>query len=171
MATHAFRPIAPLYRVGRERFNDVALTAAQDFSTGAVIVQNASESTYEEAAADPSAISGIALAAAADATPVDTFGYNAASVPIAGPDQVFIGSLASAAATNASPVTVANVSAVVGVSYGLAENTESGYWVVDQTDTTNTRVRVTGVHDDMEDADGNIWVHFVILAANQEAIS
>ena len=172
MATHAIRPIAPLYRVGDETFRQVTLSASQDFSEGAVIVQNASDGTYEEGGTDPSAISGIALAAADDYTwREDTFGFTAQAVPVASPDQVFRGSLASAAATEASPVTTADVSAQIGVSYGLVENTDSGYWVVDQTDTTNTRVRIVGIDDDMEDGDGNIVVEFVILAANQEAIS
>lgn len=170
MATHAIRPIAPVTRVGDETFRQVPLSASQDFTVGAVIVQNASDGTYEEGGTDPSAIAGIALAAAADYDwSEDTFGFTSQAVPIASPDQLFRGSLADAASSGA--VTIADVSAEIGNEYGLVEDATSGYWVVDHADTTNTRVRIVGIDDDMEDGDANIVVEFVILAANQEAIS
>lgn len=170
MATHAIRPITPVYRVGRERFNMVPLSASQDFKVGTPIVQNASDGTYEEAAADPTAIAGISLAAADDYSwYADTFGNTAASIPIASPDQVFLGSLSDVG--SATAVTIADVSAQIGVDYGLVEDATTGYWVVDQADVTNTAVRITGIHDDMADGDGNIWVYFVIHSDTQEAIS
>jgi hypothetical protein len=170
LATHAIRPIAPLYRVGYERFNTVPLSATQTFSEGAVIVQNATDGTYEEAGADPSAIAGIALAAADDYDwSADTFGFTVARIPIASPDQVFRGNLADAASAGA--VAIANISAEIGVSYGLVKDATTGFWVVDHADITNTRVRIVGIDDDVADGDENIVVHFVILDANQEAIS
>ena len=172
MATFKIRPFTPAFNRGEETFRSLPMTAAQTFKKGAVIVQNATENTYEQGAADPLAITGIALHAATDYAfeTKETFNYISANgeVRIADPDQVFLGSLSDVG--SASAVAIANISLEVGKLYGLVLDATSGHWVVDQAETDAAKVlaRIVDIHADMADGDSNIWVYFRLISDHQE---
>lgn len=170
MATHPVRPIAPArYREG-ERYRTYPLASGEDFTEGAPIILTSGANTFEEAGADPSSIVGFALAGAADyAWKDDTFGYVDPAVPVALADQEFRGTLGNSD-TGTAEVT-ADVSAVIGNTYGLVEDSETGYWVLNADDTTGGIATVVRVDPDVEDGDGNIPVNFIIEPSARDVIA
>lgn len=162
MAAHTSVAIAPVRNNEKDKFRNLPLAASQDFERGAIIVPTGSGGTYEEAAADPQTIVGVALAAYSDYEWMDdTFGFVNPVVPIALADQEFRGTLDGAA--------VADISAIIGNEYGLIDN--SGNWEIDQSETTTTSVRITGVDDVAEDGDSNIPVTFVFIRSVREEVA
>lgn len=104
--------------------------ATQTFLKGAPLAWNGGY--LEEAGADPAAIVGIAAEDGHNSTNAgdDTITY----VPLAG--NVFEANLAQAAANTTSAATN------LGTAYGIVKRTTgTAHWVVDSSDTTNTRCR------------------------------
>lgn len=139
------------------------MAASQTFKTGAPLAKSAADGTVEEAGTNPAAIIGIATAPASGYDwQYDTLKTVAKSMPFATADQEFRGTLYG---------TIADVSAVIGATYGVTKQA-SGYWTVDAAkNASNQRVTITGVDDGVKDGDINIPVTFTILPANRAVVS
>jgi hypothetical protein len=158
MATWAIRPIHPVHRRDRDVFKFFPQAAAQTFKRGALLVIDAGGAAAE-CGADPASIAGVALADAADYSwQNDTFGTVDPGIPVALADQEFRGTLEGTFAASD-----------IGAAYGVVLDA-SGYWTVDRSDTSATRVRITGVDDEVEVGDVNAPVRFVFLTANQQEV-
>lgn len=160
MATWKIRPISPVYRRDRDVFKNFLRAAAQTFQKGAPLVQSTDGRYVEECGADPALIIGFALA---DADGYDwqddTFGTVDPTVPFAVADQEFRGTLEG----------TLDIDADVGTAFGLVKDA-TGYWTIDRSDTTATRVTITGLEDGVADGDVNPPVRFVVLPANQQEV-
>lgn len=170
MAQHELIPFYPVSG-GDDKdfsFRNWTIGADEDFLRGAPLVSGGNREA-DEAGTDPAAIIGVALADAAGYDwQYDTFGTVAPSMPFATADQEFRGTLSDADAI-ADPVVTADVSAVVGATYGITLS-DSGHWVVDATKSaSNQRVTITAAEG--ADGDSNIPVRFTILPANRVVIS
>lgn len=164
MATWAIRPISPVrWQGGKESYRTFALDAGQTFKKGAALVFDDDTNTVKEAGSDPTAIVGFATCAAADVAEMyDTFGTVVPSVPVAlASENVFRGTLEGTYDADAH---------VLGTDFGLVLDA-SGYWTVDETDETNTRVIIVGFEEGVADGDVNIPVLFRVLPANAVAVS
>lgn len=170
--TYAVIPISPVRYTPGEKYRTWPTAAGETFLKGAPIERSSAGNTFEEHdTADPtSGIVGFALAGAADyAWQDDTFGTVVPSVPVALADQEFRGSLANS--NTSTPETISDVSAVIGTTYGLVKDSETGYWVLNHDDTTGGVAKVTGVDPTAEDGDANIPVTFVLTTASREVIA
>ena len=169
MATHVIRPISPVgYREG-ERYRTRPLAAAQTFKAGAPIIATTGADTFQVAGTNPATLVGFATAGAADyAWKYNTIGNVAPAVPVALADQEFRGSIASA--SSGTPTVIANVSAIIGTTYGLVVDADTGYWVL-SSNPANKIVKVTGVDEQVQDGDGNIPVRFVVVPAARDVIA
>lgn len=157
MAEFAIRPITPVHFNESNEYLSYPVATGEDFTKGAPVVMSGGE--VSEGGADPASILGFATAGVADYSwQEDTFGYVSKRVPVALSDMEFRGTLEGTFAA-----------ADVGTEYGLVEDA-SGFWVVDKTDTTNTRVVITGVDDEAEVGDTNVPVTFRVLDANRQVI-
>lgn len=110
------------------------VTAGQTFITGALVVLGSG--TVSECGADPTNILGIALAPASVGLDAKGSIYGGTNIPVfvlTPQDEVFM-------ASATTPVFATHV----GTLYGIEKTTN---WRVDTTDTTNTRVTVTSVHN------------------------
>lgn len=155
MATWTVRNISPVFAKGDEEYRTYPLAASQDFSKGAPAVLT--NGTAAETGTDPAAILGFFTSDAASYDwMADTLGYVSPSVPVALADQEFRGTLLG----------TASVPGDIDTAYGLVES--SGVWVVDRSDTTNTRVIITGFDDDVANGDINAPCTFRVLAANRQ---
>src|SRR5690606_11043353 len=164
MATWAIRPISPVrWQGGKESYRTFALDTGQTFKKGAAVVFDTDTNTIKEASAEPSAIVGFATCAAADVAEMyDTFGTVVPAVPVAlASENVFRGTFKGTYDADAH---------VLGTDYGIALDA-SGYWVVDETDESNTRVILVGFEDGVQDGDVDIPVLFRVLPANAVAVS
>lgn len=163
MATHELRPIYPVDGGDNADFDfrNWPVKSGETFLKGSFLV-DATDGEVAEAGENPSAIIGVSLAGAADYDwQYDTFGTVVPSMPFATADTEFRGTLVG---------TIADVSAVIGATYGVTKQA-SGYWAVDSAkSSSNQRVRITGVDGEAADGDVNIPVTFVILPANQVVI-
>ncbi len=150
-------------------FRNRPIGAGETFKTGAVLVDG-THGAVDEAGTNPAAIIGVALADAAGyAWQSDTFGTVVPSMPFATADQEFRGTFAADDAVQ-TPVVTADVSAIIGNTYGVTLDTDTGYWIVDSSKSaSNQRVTITGVEG--EDGDSNVPVTFTILPANRVVIS
>lgn len=156
------------YKEG-ETYRTRPLAAAQDFAKGTPIVATSGADTFQEAGSDPATIVGFATAGSADyAWKEDTFGTVTPAVPVAMADQEFRGSIASA--DSSSPTVISDVSAVVGATYGLVKDAETGYWVLSSAP-TNKIAKVTGLDYGVADGDANITVRFVIVPTARDVIA
>lgn len=154
--TYVLRKIAPVRATDRDIYVDYPLADSQDFEAGAPVVLSTGK--ISECGADPSSILGFATAGAADyAWMYSTRGDVVPQVPIALAGAEFRGSLKGTFAA-----------ADVGSKFGLVD--DSGTWVVDRSETSNTRVVITGVDDGVEVGDINVPCTFVVLAANRQVI-
>lgn len=164
MATHELRPIYPVDGGDNADFDfrNWPQAANQDFLAGAFLAISSGGGTVEEAGANPASIVGVSLAPASGYDwQYDTFGTVTPGIPFATADTEFRGTLVG---------TIADVSAVIGSTYGVTKQV-SGYWAVDSSkSSSNQRVRITGVDDTVQDGDTDIPVTFVILPANQVVI-
>jgi len=156
--TYAIRPIAPVKRLDGYTFVNLPIASGETFLEGALVLRDA-DGNAAEVGADPALIAGIALHSVADANPADTFGTVVARVPIATADQEFRGTLEGTYAA-----------ADLGGDFGVVLDA-TGYWTIDRSDTTNTRVRIVGVEDGVAVGDINVPVRFVFLPANRQVIS
>lgn len=156
--TYAIRPIRVVRDDDSRGYITRPLAAAQTFKEGAPVTF--ASGVFTEAGTDPSSIAGFATAPADGyAWMEDTFGTAVPMVPVAPADREFRGTLAGTYAASD-----------IGTSYGLLKDA-SGYWVVDKSDTVNTRVTVTGVEADAEVGDTNVPVTFVVLPANRQVLN
>lgn len=164
--TFATRPIHPVYRRDGYTFKAYPLADAADFEQGAPVLLDNGE--FDETGVDPALIAGFALASTDDyAWKEDTFGSVVPSVPVAMADQEFRGTLSNSDAGWAQ----AWDPDFVGNEFGITATAED-IWVVDAfKDAGVTRVRITGVDDEVEADDINVPVRFVVLAANRQVIS
>ena len=158
MATFAIRPFAPVKRLDGYTFVNLPIKSGETFLAGALVLRTV-DGEADECGADPAAIAGVALHSAADANPADTFGTVVPRVPVATADQEFRGTLEGTWAADD-----------IGKSYGVVLDA-SGYWTVDKSETSNTRVTITGVEDGVAVGDVNVPVRFIILPANRQVIS
>jgi len=157
MAEFAIRPISPVYYNESDKYRSYPVASGEDFTKGAPVVMASGE--VSETGADPASILGFATAGVSDYSwQVDTIGYVHKRVPVAVADREFRGTLEGTFAA-----------ADVGTEYGLVEDA-TGYWVIDKTDTTNTRVVITGVDDEAEVGDTNVPVTFMVLDANRQVV-
>lgn len=164
MATWAIRPISPVrWQGGKESYRTFALDTGQTFKKGAPVVFDTDTNTIKEASADPSAIVGFATCDAADVAEMyDTFGTVVPAVPVAlASENVFRGTFEGTYDADVH---------VLGTDYGLVLDA-SGYWTVDETDESNTRVILVGFEEGVADGDVNIPVLFRVLPANAVAVS
>lgn len=158
MANYAVRYIEEVRDQGARQYRTKPLASGSAFTKGAAVVVTAGKTT--ECGADPAEIAGFACAAAGDYAEIyDTFGNVAPKVPIALADSEFRGTLTGTVDGNE-----------VGSNFGLVKNVD-GIWVIDRTETINTRVRITGIDDDVVVGDTNAPVTFVVLAANRQVIA
>lgn len=159
MAEYAIRPIAPVRGQETDTYFHRPLKAGETFLTGAVVVIDSNNETAE-AGADPASIAGIVVAGAADyAWKEDTFATVVPSVPIAKADQMFRGTLEGTFAA-----------ADVGSAFGLVLDA-SGYWTIDRSETSATRVTILDVDDGVEVGDVNVPVRFKFLSANIQEVA
>lgn len=158
MATWAIRPMHPVKRLDGYTFVTYPIADSETFLAGAVVLRD-SDGNIAECGADPAVIAGIALHSVADANPADTFGTVVSRVPVATANQEFRGTLEGTFAA-----------ADVGAKYGLVLDA-TGYWTVDKSETSNTRVQIVGKDDEVAVGDVNAPVRFVFLAANRQVIS
>lgn len=167
--THELIPFYPVDGAGDKdfRFRNRPIGSGETFKRGAVLVDGGN-GEVDEAAANPSAIIGVSLNAAADyAWQYNTPGTVVPSMPFATADQEFRGTYTDG--TSSSAVVVADVDALIGATRGVTKDSDTGYWIVDSTkDASNQRVTITGVEG--EDGDSNIPVRFVFLPANRVVI-
>lgn len=133
----------PAYPNLRQVIRPYPLASSAAFVEGAVVLLTAGE--VDEAGADPAAILGFAL-------------HDAGADP--DPTEVLV-AIATAESTFVLQGTSAPVAADEGVEYGLVKDS-SGVWVVDKTDTVNTRVVVEKVYIDREQFEVRV------LAANRQ---
>lgn len=158
MATYAIRPMAPVKRLESYTFVTLPIESGETFKAGALLLRT-NDGTFEECGADPTLIAGVATHGVADANPADTFGTVVPVVPVATSEQEFRGTLEGTWAADD-----------LGKSYGVVLDA-TGYWTVDKSETSNTRVRITGVEDGVAVGDVNVPVRFVFLPANRQVIS
>lgn len=173
MAQHEVIPFYPVDG-GDDKdfaFRNWTIGGSETFKRGAVLVSGGNGEA-DEGGTNPAAIIGISLAGAADyAWMHDTLGTVTPSIPFATADQEFRGTLAADDAIQ-TPVVTADVSAVIGATYGVTQDTDTGYWIVDSSKSaSNQRVTITGVDSSAVDGDSNIPVTFTILPANRVVIS
>jgi len=139
-------------------------TTGQTFLKGAIVVPDAATGRIIEAAANPASITGIALEAPGS-KPGFQVNFDAAVVARTGTVQevsvakanritIFSGRMVNGGTDPVTPV-----QADLGTAYGVLK-TGAGEWVVNQADTTTTRVRVIDI-----DIDNKI-VFFRFLEAN-----
>jgi hypothetical protein len=127
----------------RKTIRSYPLADAAAFLEGAAVLLTAGE--VDEAGADPAAILGFAL-------------HDAGADP--DPGEILV-ALALEGATFVLQGTSAPVAADEGVEYGLVKDGD-GIWVVDKTETVNTRVFVEKVFEDREEFEVRV------LAANRQ---
>lgn len=156
--TYAIRPIAPVKRLDGYTFVGEGIASGETFKEGALVLRNG-DGDWAECGADPALIAGVALCAVADANPADTFGTVVPTVPVATADQEFRGTLEGTYAA-----------ADLGDDFGVVLDA-TGYWTIDRSDTSNTRVRIVGVEDGVAVGDINVPVRFIFLPANRQVIS
>lgn len=153
--TYAIMPIRPAKAGEGDTYVNYPLAAAQTFELGAPLLL--ATGAVQEAGADPALILGFATAAHDSYDwMASTRGDVVAKVPVALADQEFRGTLEGTFAA-----------ADVGTAFGLVLDA-TGYWTVDRSDTSNTRVRVTGVDDGVAVGDINVPCTFVVLPANRQ---
>ncbi len=119
------------------------------FRAGAALIL--ATGVLDEAAAVPRTIVGFA---AEDEDPTDALGDTLAIdvhpgqtlVQVAHPGGTFLMEL------RATGVQIAPVTADIGLTYGIAKDTDNGAWYVEQDDTTTTCVTVVGIADQVENS-------------------
>lgn len=167
MAQHRIIPFHPVDSsdAADYSFRNWNVGAGETFIRGAVLVDGGNRE-IDEAGANPAAIIGVALADANAYAWIDgTYGDAQNHAPFALADQEFRGTLT----TGTTPTVTADVSAVVGTTFGITKQSGSNIWIVDSAkNAANQRVLITGVEG--ADGDSDVPVRFVFLAANQVVV-
>jgi hypothetical protein len=127
--------------------------ASQTFKKGCPVVFTSGGSTVEEDTTDPQPIVGVAEHDASGTTNANVL------VSPAFPGVQFEGILGNGDLTD---YTLA--AADVGDLYGLARDATNLGWFVDKQDTTNVRVRVTGLKDPAGTVNGRVYFTFLTVA-------
>jgi len=168
MATHPIQPISPANDFDENDYRTLDIAAGETFLSGAALTLSGGQ--LAEAGTDPATIVGFSTAGVSDYSwMADTRGTVVPKVPVATPEKVFRGNLSTAA--SGTPTTIADVSAEIGVQYGIVLDAASGYWVIDHSDTTNKRVTIVGIDDAVADGDGNILVNFTVIPSVWELLA
>lgn len=150
--------IHPARADDQDRYVTYEQAAAQTYKAGAPLLLSTGK--VQETGTDPAAILGFAMADAADNSwENDAFNLVNPTATVALADIEFRGTFKGTFAA-----------ADVGSKFGLVEDGTSGFWVVDRSDTTNTRVIITGTDDGVAVGDIDVPVTFVVLSANRQVI-
>lgn len=159
--TFAIRPISPVFYRDNDHYITPVLADAQDFLKGAPALV-AAGGKAGEAGTNPALIAGFFTAPSKGYKEFyDTFGTTVPSIPITPADREFRGTLKGTFAAND-----------VGSSYGLTKDSTTDYWTVDRAKTsTNARVLITGVDQEVAVGDIDVPCTFVVLTANRQVIS
>lgn len=159
--TFAIRPISPVFYRDNDHYVTPALADSQNFLKGAPALISAGGKAGE-AGANPAVIAGFFTAASDSyAEFYDTFGTTVPSIPIATADREFRGTLKGTFAAND-----------VGTTFGITKDATTGYWTVDKSkSSSNQRVLITGVDQEVAVGDIDVPCTFVVLTANRQVIS
>src|SRR5688572_69882 len=127
---------------------ELAEAATQTFKAGALCV--CASGYVQECGADPSLITGLATR---DGQSGATAGAKSQDFILAHPATLFLGYLDTSAAEGAGTSAATDR----GLSYGVAKNSATGKWYVDKTETSNKRVTVWQVWEQVIDQQLPAW--------------
>jgi hypothetical protein len=162
MATYSMQPAKVARRpVEQQELSYYPVASGASFAEGAFVVLG-SDGTISECGANPAAILGLASAPSTKQL----------SSPFFVPDKV-------------SPVEIIREGTIlemtmsgswagneIGSVYGIAKDATTGYWYVNRSDTTNTRVRVIKLVEDIRTkyavGDTNVRVYAEVLPAYRQ---